>query len=136
MQLLTKEHIYLIHKNVIGWHGGLGSFFDNTDDKIESVLAQQYPIFDYEKYPDIFQKAAMLWYFFTKDHCFVDGNKRVGWNSCIILLSLNGKRGGWENAQNDDAIIAKCLEISSSQVEEPFRDRYIDSLAKWLCDLP
>lgn len=136
MQLLTKDQIYLIHEHVIKRHGGLGNFFDNTDDKIESILAQQYPFFGRDKYPSVFQKAAMLWYFFIKDHCFVDGNKRLGWNSCVILLSINGCCGGWEDVRNDDIIIAKCLEISSSKVEESFRDRYIDLLARWLRNLP
>jgi death-on-curing protein len=32
----------------------------------------------------------MLLFFFTKGHCFVDGNKRIGIQSAIVLLTING----------------------------------------------
>ncbi|MHB1405549.1 MAG: Fic family protein [Desulfitobacteriaceae bacterium] len=58
--------------------GGSLEYYQNTENKIKSVLDQQNPHFGYDKYPTVFDKAAMLWYFLTKNHCFMDGNKRVG----------------------------------------------------------
>jgi death-on-curing protein len=128
IQFLTKEHIYLIHENAIQTFGGTDGVYDITDGRIESILSQQFPIFDYEKYPSVFQKAAMLLYLFTKGHCFVDGNKRVGIQSAIVFMSLNG----YEDSLEDEEGYNKTMEVSISQISEDLRDDYIDSLANWL----
>ncbi|OLN32615.1 Doc protein [Desulfosporosinus metallidurans] len=47
--------------------------------KLKSILDQQYPHFGFDKYPTPFNKAAMLWYFLTKNHCFVDINELSDW---------------------------------------------------------
>jgi death-on-curing protein len=128
IQFLTKEHIYLIHDIAIQTFGGEDGVYNITDGRIESILSQQFPIFDYEKYPSVFQKAAMLLYLFTKGHCFVDGNKRVGIQSAIVLLNLNGYEDNLEDIDGYN----KTMEISSSKIPENLRDSYIDSLAIWL----
>jgi death-on-curing protein len=37
-----------------------------------------------------FQKLLCQCTFFTKDHCFIDGNKRVGLDSAVVFLTVNG----------------------------------------------
>ena len=125
--LLSKEHIYLIHKKSIEEFGGQQGYFDYTDSKIESILSLQYPVFGHDKYPSILkrQRCSCI---FTKGHCFVDGNKRVGINSAIVLLTLNG----YEDFLNDYEGYDKTLEIASSTHDELERDRYILELANWL----
>jgi len=130
IQYLTKEHVYLIHDESIKNFGGDNGIYNNTDDKIESILSQQFPIFEQDKYPNIFQKAAMLLYFFTKGHCFVDGNKRIGILSTIVFLDINGYESDMENDEGYD----KTMEISVSHIPECSRDEYIDYLAGWLCE--
>jgi death on curing protein len=78
IKCLTSEHIYLIHADQIQKYGGQNGHFNFSQDRVESILAQQYSYFGVDKYPHVFQKAAMLMYFFIKGHCFVDGNKRLG----------------------------------------------------------
>ena len=41
-------------------------------------------------YPDLFSKAAALGHSIIKNHPFVDGNKRTGFESMRLLLRLNG----------------------------------------------
>jgi death-on-curing protein len=48
-------------------------------------------------------------YFFTKGHCFVDGNKRLGVQSAIIFLMLNG----YEDYLDDDEGYKKTMEIAA-----------------------
>ena len=79
-----------MHKKAIEVFGGEFGMDENTDGKIESILAQQYGSFGYDKYPSICYKAAMLLYFFVKDHCFKDGNKRVALYATLTFLKLNG----------------------------------------------
>lgn len=118
----------LIHKSAIQQFGGEPGHFHNTLDRIESVLDQQHPHFDYDKYPTVFDKAAMLMYFFTKDHCFVDGNKRVGVQSAIVFLTING----YKDILDDKEGYIKTLEVESAKVSEDERDLYIENLADWL----
>ena len=53
---LSKEHIYMIHEATIPEFGGNPGFYDYTDRRIESILSLQYPVFGYNKYPDLFPK--------------------------------------------------------------------------------
>lgn len=39
---------------------------------------------------DVLMFAAMLLYKIVRLHCFTDGNKRVGFTSCLHILSENG----------------------------------------------
>lgn len=41
-------------------------------------------------YPDLFSKAAVLGHSIIKNHPFVDGNKRTGFEAMRLLLRLNG----------------------------------------------
>lgn len=117
-----------MHKRALADFGGEYGVYKHTDASIESVLAQQYPIFEYDKYPSLFQKAAMLLYFFTKGHCFVDGNKRVGIQSAIVFLDING----YNDYLIDDEGYEKTLEIESRKLSELQRDDYINEIADWL----
>jgi death-on-curing protein len=125
---LSKEHIYMIHKETINAFGGASGYFDYTDGRIDAILAHQHPVFGFDKYPTILQKAAMLWYFFTKGHCFVDGNKRVGIQTAIVFLTVNG----YIDNLNDDEGYSKTMEIASSTFGENERDSYINELTDWL----
>jgi len=125
---LSKEHIYMIHEATIRTFGGNSGYYDYTDHRIDSILSLQYPVFGFDKYPTIFQKAAMLMYFFTKGHCFVDGNKRVGIQSAIVFLDING----YEDYLDDDEGFDKTMEIAASNISEDERDNYIKNLADWL----
>ncbi|MBU7008607.1 type II toxin-antitoxin system death-on-curing family toxin [Phosphitispora fastidiosa] len=111
----------MIHEESIILFGGEPGYYDYTDGRIESILSLQYPIFAHDKYPNIFQKAAMLLFFFTKDHCFIDGNKRVGIQSTIVFLTINGLI---DNLDDDDGYL-KSMEVASSRVSEVNRDAYI-----------
>jgi len=74
IEFLCIDDVLAIHKEAIEIFGGSFGYFRDTETMIKSVLDQQNPHFGYDKYPTLFNKAAMLWYFFTKNHCFVDGN--------------------------------------------------------------
>ncbi len=129
IQHLLRNHIELIHNYTIKEFGGDLGYYDYTIDKIESVLEQQYPHFGYDKYPTIFLKA-MLMYFFVNSHCFVDGNKRVGIQSAIVLLGING----YEDNLDDEEGYNKTIEIATIKLSETERDKYIEDLAIWLSE--
>lgn len=43
-----------------------------------------------ELYPTIQAKAAILGYGLIKNHCMIDGNKRIGTHIMLVFLALNG----------------------------------------------
>jgi death-on-curing protein len=133
MQLLTCEHIYLIHRNLIEDFGGDSSYYSNTNNKVESILAQQYPCFNYDKYPTVYLKAAMLMYFFIKGHCFVDGNKRVGLDVAVIFLTINGCIDYMESNESSRLEgYKRAIEIANLEIRNEEIDQYIFGLAEWL----
>lgn len=128
VELLFIEDILEIHKEAIEKFGGSFEFYRDTELKIKSILDQQYPHFSYDKYPTPFEKAAMLWYFLTKNHCFVDGNKRVGFYAASILLKING----YSDNMDDDEAYDKAIQITSSQLTSDDLDIYLNELSGWL----
>jgi len=63
-------------------------------------------------YADIFEQAAALWESLTMNHCFVDGNKRVGFASVYVFLRLNGVRIAASEAETLGFII-RSIEAGS-----------------------
>jgi len=62
-------------------------------DRLEAAVAQPSAGFgDFECYPSLFQKAAVLARGLICDHCFTDGNKRTGMVAAAIFLGVNGYR--------------------------------------------
>jgi death-on-curing family protein len=128
IELLYIEDILIIHEEAIEKFGGSFEYYQDTVVRVKSIIDQQYPHFDYDKYPTPFKKAAMLWYFLTKNHCFVDGNKRVGFYAATVLLEING----YSDLIDDDEAYEKAIEIACSQLTGDDLDQYINELSTWL----
>ena len=102
------------------------------DNGFSSSVNNIYQTFDgKELYPTLEEKAAMLLYSITKDHCFHDGNKRIA-ASCFLyfmqknnMLYVNGKK-----RIDDNTLVAITLFIAESKAEdmEMFRQIIISIL--------
>jgi len=123
--LLTVENILALHDEAIRRYGGDPGHYAETRAKIESIVAQQYPGFRVDRYPGVFNKAAMLLYFLAKGHCFVDGNKRTAIAAAITLLNLNGYRDMIPQHEGEMKVEA----VAASIVPDEQRSRYISNLA-------
>lgn len=128
MIVLVLEDIIAFHTKGLERYLGLSGLYPDSEDRVESILAQQHPVFNYDKYPTVFAKAAMLLYLFAKDHCFPDGNKRVAILAAITILDYNG----YETTFDDDEGYNFTLEVAAAQITEGDRDHYISYLADWL----
>jgi len=71
-------------------------------------------------YPTIEAKAAHLLYFVTKNHSFVDGNKRIAAALFICFLQRNGilLRKDGNKRIDDNALVALTLMIAASKPSE------------------
>jgi death-on-curing protein len=86
--LYPKQVIYL-HKQIIGATGGSHGVRDKG--LMESAVYRPQSSFGGQDfYPDLFLKTAVLGYSLINNHPFVDGNKRVGFESMRLMLRMNG----------------------------------------------
>ena len=89
MKYLTADDIERLHLQIIEASGGSLGIRDRG--RIESVIAsQKQEVFGTVLYETVFDKAAALIRGIIGDHPFVDGNKRTGTMSGLLLLELNG----------------------------------------------
>ena len=88
MIILSKEQILLLHSQLRAETGGSVGVRDER--LLESALCAPFQSFeDMDVYPSIQQKAARLGMGLTKNHAFLDGNKRIGAHAMIVFLALN-----------------------------------------------
>ncbi len=89
MRRLSKEQILMLHSELIRETGGSDGIRDYN--LLESALENPFQSFGgKEPYPTIQAKAARLGYGLIKNHCMVDGNKRIGTHAMLVFLALNG----------------------------------------------
>ena len=89
MIILSKQHILLLHEQLIDATGGIHGIRDYG--LLDSALGAPFQSFAGKTaYPSIEQKAVRLGYGLIKNHPFLDGNKRVGVHVMLVLLALNG----------------------------------------------
>ncbi len=61
-----------------------------NESLLVSALARPQNLFAYEQVTDICRLAAAYAYGITKNHSFIDGNKRAAFLSIGLFLALNG----------------------------------------------
>lgn len=89
MILLTVDEVIMLHGKLLEATGGFPGLHDRG--LLESaVLSVNAGFEDVERYPTAEEKAARLAYALISNHPFVDGNKRVGVLSMLMMLKLNG----------------------------------------------
>ena len=89
MRKLSKEQILMLHSQLIEETGGSDGVRDYN--LLESAIESPFQSFGGDElYPTIQAKAARLGYGLIKNHCMIDGNKRIGTHAMLVFLALNG----------------------------------------------
>ena len=89
MKKLSKKQILMLHTQLIQQTGGSDGVRDYN--LLDSALENPFQSFGGEElYPTIQAKAARLGYGLIKNHCMIDGNKRIGTHAMLVFLALNG----------------------------------------------
>ena len=97
--------------------GASGLFGVEKDQSFKSSIKSIYQTFDRkELYSSVEEKAANLLYFITKNHSFVDGNKRIAASIFLWFLEGNSLLYDNEGAKRiaDNALVALTLLIAES----------------------
>lgn len=91
------------------------------DEGFESAIAQiSQGIVDEDFYPTLEEKAAMLLYLITKNHAFVDGNKRIAASCFLLFLEQNNLLFNSEGKPIicNEALASLTLFVAISKPEE------------------
>lgn len=82
------EALIEIHREMIAGFGGDPGIRDLG--RLEAALDRGRNVVAYEEKPTVFLVAARIGHGVTRNHAFVDGNKRVGLQAIFITLRMNG----------------------------------------------
>jgi len=120
MRYLTLEEILALHEQLIAQSGGSTGLRDRSS--LESAVAQPEMSFGGEDlYPAIADKTAALGHSLIQNHCFVDGNKRIGHAAMEVFLVING----YEIEASIDEQEQVILSVASGLMDR-------ESLSEWL----
>lgn len=73
-------------------------------------------------YGDLIEEAAALWESLTRNPCFVDGNKRVGFACAHVFLRLNGHQ---LTASEDEIISFIYTNLEARSFDKDTLDRWL-----------
>ena len=85
---------------------------------LESALARpRTTVLGQDAYPSLFGKAGALLHSLAKNHCLVDGNKRLAWLATVVFCHINGQL---IDAPDDDAydVVIAIADGSIAEVGE------------------
>lgn len=94
----TKDNLIFLHDQLIDKFGGMKGIRD--EGILESLIELPFLKFDgKELYPTPLEKIIRFSYSLTVNHCFFDGNKRIGAFALVFLLEHNGYKIEFTNEE-------------------------------------
>jgi len=127
-KVTKKEHFALDYETAIKLINNLKKQFGGSDifgvPKDESFQSSVASIYQSaggkDAYPSVEEKAAHLLYFVTKNHSFVDGNKRIAATLFVYFLNQNKilYRKDGSKRLPDTTLVALTVLIAQSKPEE------------------
>ena len=89
MRHLTEKHVLAIHADLIRRFGGDPGVLN--PGMVQYCAGMTQMMFSgQEAYPTLIEKAAALGHALIANHCFADGNKRIGFGALDVFLRING----------------------------------------------
>ena len=122
MKKLSKKQILMLHTQLIQQTGGSEGVRDYN--LLDSALETPFQSFGGDElYPTIQAKAARLGYGLIKNHCMIDGNKRIGTHAMLVFLALNGI----ELKYTQKELYETILDVAAGNIE-------YEGLLQWVLD--
>ena len=118
---IDRDELHLLYARQVELFGG--SFGVRDENLVESALHRPKMKFNYEAEADLFDLAAAYLIGFTKNHGFVDGNKRIGLAATLSFLGVNG----WRIVTSSGELLNLVLGAATSALGEK-------DVAAWLRD--
>ena len=115
---IERAVILAVHDMQLAEHGGGGGIRDVS--LLESALARPLNLAAYGEL-DAAAPAAAYGYGISRNHAFIDGNKRTGFVAAELFLRLNG----YQLTADDANCVLTMLAVAAGDVTE-------DEFADWL----
>jgi death-on-curing protein len=116
---LSTSIVLAIHADQIADHGGALGVRDKG--MLESTIDRPRNRFQYEPESDLAALAAACGFGIARNHPFIDGNKRVAFQTVYVFLGLNGARLHAAEAE----VVLIMLSLAVGELQEAH-------LADWL----
>ena len=117
---LNRAVIIAIHDVQLAEHGGGAGVRDAG--LLDSALGKPLQLNQYgEPAPDAAALAASYGYGISRNHPFIDGNKRTGYVAAELFLRLNG----WRLGADDASCVLTMLAVAAGDITE-------EAFAAWL----
>jgi death-on-curing protein len=110
--------IHAVHNEQLAEHGGGTGLRD--DNLLQSALARPQQLANYGN-PDVAELAASYGYGISRNHPFIDGNKRTGFVAMELFLALNG----FDLLADDADCVVTMLKVAAGDTSEA-------DFAKWI----
>ncbi len=117
---VSKSAVLAFHERLVAEHGGAAGLRD--EPLLDAALARPRNQFAYGR-ADLFMLAAAYAFGLTRNHPFVDGNKRVGLVTTGVFLELNGY--ALRATEQEAAVATRAL--AAGEIDE-------SAFARWLED--
>lgn len=118
--MIQLEQVLIFHARLIDIFGGTEGI--RSMELLKSALARPFQTFDgKDLYKTPFQKAAAIAESVTRNHPFVDGNKRMGY----VLMRLLLNQGGLDLEASEDEKYAVMIHLAEGKLG-------FDELVNWL----
>lgn len=108
---ILKETVLALHEQSLSEHGGSSGIRD--EGLLDSALGKPQNQFAYGA-PNLFDLAASYAFGLVKNHPFIDGNKRTGFVTAVLLLQLNG----WRFAADEADAAIRTLALAAGDMTE------------------
>lgn len=110
---LTEDHVIRIHDAVLSTYGGAAGLRDRH--LLQSALGQPTASMDgHFLHRTIFQQAAAYLFHISRNHPFVDGNKRTAAETALLFLELNH----YDFLGRDDEFVELVVEVAQGNLEK------------------
>ena len=117
---LNRDVVIAIHEVQLAEHGGGAGVRDAG--LLDSALSKPHQLHHYgEPKPDAAALAAAYGYGISRNHPFIDGNKRTGYVAAELFLRLNG----WRLNADDASCVLTMLAVAAGDITE-------EAFAVWL----
>ena len=115
---IDRAVLIAIHDMQLAEHGGGAGLRDGN--LLESALAKPENLAAYGE-PDVAALAAAYGYGISRNHAFIDGNKRTALVAAELFLQLNG----WRLEVDDADCVLTMLAVATGDITE-------EAFASWL----
>jgi len=127
---LTLEQVERIHREQLAAFGG-GDGVRDPGALASAVAMPSAQFFGKYMHEDLFQMAAAYTFHISRNHPFVDGNKRVGLAAAVIFLAMNGVLV--RRRKDDDELYRSVMKTAEGKLDkkdlaEVFRKHSIPTL--------